>query len=161
MPLNQLRPSADFEVFYRRSWSGVYRPLAASLGDTDLASEALDEAMVRAYAKWRTVGRMHNPEGWVYRVAYHWSVDQLRRQAREKKLLPKLSESPRVDATLVEPGLASALDALSIEQRAVVVLACAFDWPEREIADALRIRPGTVKSRLHRALQRLREEMHA
>ncbi len=69
LPLDRLRPSADFEVFYRRSWSGVYRPLAATLGDAELASEAVDEAMVRAYSKWRSVRKMSNAEGWVYRVA--------------------------------------------------------------------------------------------
>jgi len=43
----------------------------------------------------------------------------------------------------------------------VIVLACAFDWSERQIADTLGIRPGTVKSRLHRGLQNLREELNA
>lgn len=62
---------------------------------------------------------------------------------------------------MVEPGLSSALDTLPIEQRAVVVLACAFDWSQKEIAEALHIRPGTVKSRLHRGLNRLRKEIHA
>ncbi|MEZ5176264.1 MAG: sigma factor-like helix-turn-helix DNA-binding protein [Acidimicrobiia bacterium] len=157
--MEQLRPTVDFEVFYRRSWLSVYRPLAATLGDQELASEAVDEAMVRAYVKWRTVREMDNPEGWVYRVAYRWSVDRLRRRGREQRLLPQLVDPPIGGEPVVEPGLSSALDALSIEQRAVVVLACAFDWSAREIADALQIRPGTVKSRLHRALQRLREEM--
>jgi hypothetical protein len=39
-PVSHVRIT-DFEVFYRRSWDGVYRPLAATLGDSDLAAEAV------------------------------------------------------------------------------------------------------------------------
>jgi len=159
-PLERLRPSDDFEEFYRRSWQSVYRPLVATIGDQELAAEAVDEAMARAYARWRSVHKMSNGEGWVYRVAYRWSVDRLRRRDRERRLLPRLVGTPVSEPSMVEPGLAPALDVLPMEQRAVVVLACAFDWSEKEIAEALRIRQGTVKSRLHRGLQRLREEMH-
>lgn len=156
----RLRPT-DFETFYRASWPAVYRPLAATLGDADLAAEAVDEAMARAFARWTAVRTADNVEGWVYRVALRWAVDRIRRRQRERSLVPRLG-SPRQDGEpLVEPGLDSALAVLPIEQRAVVVLASALDWSEREIAEALGIRSGTVKSRLHRGLDRLRKEMGA
>ena len=46
----RLRP-LDFEAFYRRSWNAVYRPLAVTLGNSDLAAEAVDEAMSRTYLR--------------------------------------------------------------------------------------------------------------
>ncbi len=158
--VGQLRPDG-FEAFYRVSWGLVYRPLAATLGDADLAAESVDEAMSRAFARWDTVRRLGNPEGWVYRVAYRWAVDRLRRRGRLRVLLPRLGSGTYDEEYLVEPGLEAALALLPIEQRAVVVLASAFEWSETEIADALSIRPGTVKSRLHRGLARLRKEMGA
>ncbi len=150
---------ATFEVFYRRSWTTIYRPLAATLGDPDLAAEAVDEAMVRAFTKWATVSAMENAEGWVYRVAYRWSVDRLRRRRTEGRLAPKTLDRPVPDGVDIEPHLDRALANLPIGQRAVVILACALDWSEREIAAALGIRQGTVKSRLSRGLARLREEL--
>ncbi len=151
----------DFDVFYRVTWIEVYRPLAASLGDRDLAREAVDEAMVRAFDRWSSVRDFENRGGWVYRVAYRWAIDRLRRRARERRYLPWLSQpSETGEIGDVEPRLGRALASLSLEQRSVIVLACAFDWSERQIADALGIRPGTVKSRLHRGLQRLREELN-
>lgn len=156
--LPRVRPS-DFESFYRQSWHAVYRPLAATFADADLASEAVDEAMVRAFSRWRTVRRAANPEGWVYRVAYRWGVDRLRRQRIERKVLPRFAATEADHEPRVEPRLNSALEALPVQQRAVVVLACVFDWSQKEIAEALQIRPGTVKSRLHRGLARLREEL--
>ena len=104
---------------------------------------------------------MDNPDGWVYRVAYRWSIDRLRRQGRERRLLHRLVDAPTGEPVPVEPGLDSALGSLPLEQRAVVVLSCAFDWSETQISEALGVRPGTVKSRLHRGLGRLRQEMHA
>ena len=153
--------TADFEVFYRQSWESVYRPLAAIIGDSDLAAEAVDEAMSRAFVRWRLVRRMGNPEGWVYRVAHRWSIDRLRRRGRERRLLARLIAAPTAQSVRVEPGLDSALASLPMGQRTVVVLSCAFDWSEAEIADVLGVRPGTVKSRLHRGLVQLRREMGA
>jgi RNA polymerase sigma factor (sigma-70 family) len=157
---HRLRPT-QFEAFYRASWTAVYRPLAATLGDADLAAEAVDEAMVRAFARWASVSSSHNVEGWVYQVALRWAIDRIRRRKRETALLPRIGSRTLRREPLVEPGLDSALARLPIEQRAVVVLASAFDWSEHEIATALGIRPGTVKSRLHRGLARLREELGA
>jgi RNA polymerase sigma-70 factor (ECF subfamily) len=157
----KLKPS-DFPTFYRRSWLEIYRPLVTTIRDADLAAEAVDEAMERAYARWSRVSGMANPEGWIYRVAYRWALDRLRRRSTERRLLPGLlTGSGTGDLPAVEPMLPGALSVLPIEQRAVVVLSCAFDWTEAEIASALGIRPGTVKSRLHRGLAKLREELGA
>jgi RNA polymerase sigma-70 factor (ECF subfamily) len=156
-----LRPT-DFASFYRRSWIEIYKPLVATICDPDLAAEAVDEAMGRAYARWQRVSGIANPEGWIYRVAYRWAIDRLRRRSTERRLLPRLLPgSPSGDQPPVEPRLQGALSALPMEQRAVVVLSCVFDWSEAEIADVLGVRPGTVKSRLHRGLARLREELGA
>lgn len=157
--LQELTP-LDFTTFYRHAWPRIYRPLAATLRDPDLAQEAVDEGMARAYAHWSSVSKASNREGWVYRVSYRWAVDHLRERKTERRLLPRLVISPHTDEEpSAEPRLTGALDALPLNQRAVVVLRCAFDWSEAEIADALSIRPGTVKSRLHRGLQALREEL--
>lgn len=158
--LNRPRFS-DFEHFYRMSWHSTFRVLAATLGDVELAVEAVDEAMVRAFTRWQNLQHAENPEGWVYRVAFRWSVDRLRRRRREAVVVQRVGTPHLVEDHLVEPGLDDALDALSLEQRAVVVLACAFDWSEAEIAEVLGIRPGTVKSRLSRGLAILRKEIGA
>lgn len=52
-----------------------------------------------------------------------------------------------------------ALQALSPEHRAVVVGKFYLDWSEQQLATALDIRPGTVKSRLSRALTRLADDL--
>ena len=52
-----------------------------------------------------------------------------------------------------------ALGRLSPQQRAVVMLVCAFDWSQVEVADLLEVSTSTVREHLNRALDRLREEL--
>src|SRR5687767_6390688 len=62
-------PLPPFDDFYGRARPDIARALSLALGDVDLAVEAVDEAMARAYERWPTVSRLERPEGWVYRVA--------------------------------------------------------------------------------------------
>ena len=146
----------DFDTFYRSAWDEVYRPLAVTLQDADLAREAVDEGMIRAYRRWRHVCAYRNQEGWVYRVALNWAISQRRKTRREVTVSAPLKDAAPVDSSL---DLYRALGALGAEQRAVVVLRYLLDWPEAEVAGALGIRPGTVKSRLHRAFEKMRKEL--
>jgi RNA polymerase sigma-70 factor (ECF subfamily) len=68
-------PETDsFEGFYKAEADRVYRALAVTLGDRDLAREATDEAMARAYARWSKVSAHDNPGGWVFRVGLNWAT---------------------------------------------------------------------------------------
>ncbi len=146
----------EFGAFYRDEWDRVYRPLAVILRDHDLAREAVDEAMVRAFQKWSKVRTYDNPVGWVYRVALNYARNRLRRRWRE---LPWGSVEPSWEMQTPNPDLLAALLALPLRQREVVVLRFLFDWSVRDVAAALGIAEGTVKSRLHRAVAQLREVM--
>lgn len=147
----------QFESFYRAQWQEVYRPLAVVLRDPDLAREATNEAMTRALDAWSTVNGMRNQAGWVYRVAHNWAIDQLRRGQRWPRL-GRRSE-PVWQPPVPDPEVFRAVSSLPHDQRAVVVLRLVEDWSVDDVAAALDIRPGTVKSRLSRALDRLREEL--
>lgn len=147
-----------FDAFYREHWDRLYRTLALTIRDSDLAREAVDEAMVRALSKWRYLRSGPNPPGWVYRVAHNWAIDQIRRQGREidgRGLGSDLAWTP----TTPRPDLTEQLNNLSTEQRAVVILRVVNDWSEQQVAEALGIPVGTVKSRLSRALETLRQEV--
>lgn len=147
----------DFESFYRACWSEVYRPLALTLRDPDLAREAVDEAMIRAYRRWRMVRGYRNQTGWVYRVAFNWAVSRLRKTSREVHGAAPVDASRSDDAPPVD--LYEALARLDLKHRSVVVLRYLLDWPESAIAESLGIPRGTVKSRLNRALSKLRKEL--
>jgi RNA polymerase sigma factor (sigma-70 family) len=130
------------------------RALALTLGDVDLASEATDEAMTRAYMRWITVRDLDNPTGWVYRVGLNWARSVLRRRRLGH---PSLFRPERVDLPPVaDPAIHAALAALDVKHRAVIVCRFFLGWSEEQTALALDVRPGTVKSRMHRAKADLR-----
>lgn len=141
----------DFGRFYTTTWPGVARGLTLVLGDSDLAVEATDEAMARAYARWSHVRDYDNPAGWVYRVGLNWARSHNRRLARRRP--PEREES--VPPPVSDPEVRAALMALPLKLRSVVVCRLLLDWSVADTAKALGVRPGTVQSRLHRAVQTL------
>jgi len=146
----------SFEVFYRDRWQRIYRAVAVGVKDSDLAREAVDEAMARAYERWRAVAKMSNPEGWVFRVAMNWATSRLRRRALRVRELetPVVTYQPEP-----EPGIVAAVRSLPRRQRDVVIARCLLDMSEVDTANALGIPVGTVKSRLSRGLARLKEQL--
>lgn len=146
----------DFAVFYRETWDRVYRPLAVTLRDHELARESVDEAMVRAFQSWSKIRTYENPVGWVYRVALNYARNRLRRRWRE---VPWSSVEPTWEMRTPNPDLMEALQKLPLRQREVVVLRFLFDWSVSDVGEAMGIPDGTVKSRLHRAVAELRKVM--
>jgi RNA polymerase sigma-70 factor (ECF subfamily) len=148
-------PPRDFETFYRDGYADIARALTVTLGELDLAQEATDEAMVRAYARWDKIGSYDNPGGWVYRVGLNWAHSARRRLTR---VVP-FHERRVIDEPATDPANFAALRDLDVSLRAVVVCRLLLDWSVDETAAALRIKPGTVKSRLHRALAQLEQDL--
>ena len=150
--------AGEFERFYRERRDRMARALAMTLGgDAHLGAEAADEAMARAYQRWDRVAHLDDPAAWVYRVGLNWATSVLRRRNRPERSLVSRGPSD-VDAP-AEPDVLVALAELDVKQRAVVVCRFYLGMSEAETAAALHVRPGTVKSRLHRALQTLQPRL--
>jgi RNA polymerase sigma-70 factor, ECF subfamily len=155
------RGSRGFEDFYQAERATLLRAVAFALGDVDLGAEVTDEAMARAYERWGDVGEMANPSGWVYRVAVNLAYNRTRRRALERRRpVPPDRDRPDVEG-VADPEIARALATLPPEQREAIVLRYHLDWSVDAIAEALGCPNGTVKSRLHRALQRLETMLEA
>lgn len=150
-----------FEDFYRTQRAPLVGAVVFALGDTDLGIEAADEALVRAYERWADVAAMANPMGWVYRVAVNVGYKRNRRLALERRRpIPPGRETVELEG-VSDPAVTRALAALPFEQREAIVLRFHLDWTIDEIAEALGCPSGTVKSRLHRGLQRLATRLEA
>lgn len=159
----QLMPGSDeqdaFASFYRRHGGQVLRALAVTFNDEELARDATQEAMARAWRSWGKVRAYTNPAGWVYRVGLNWGRSRIRRLRRE--VLGTYRDRTVAAPTPHDPALAQALKRLSERHRAVVVLRLYLDWSVEDVAAALRVLEGTVKSRLHTAMNQLRSALEA
>ncbi len=152
-------------LHYRR----LYRIALAYLRQPDDALDVVQEAFVRAFqAAPRWDGAAAGP--WLSRITVNLAIDRWRRNRRRADTFTPLVEGDHA-ASLTDPGptpdrqvharetgewLQAALRRLPERQRAVVVLRHYQELSLEEIAQALDISLGTVKSSLHRALQRMR-----
>lgn len=149
-----------FDAFFTRHHAQMVRALTLALGDVEFARDASAEGFARALKRWSVVSTYTNPSGWVYRVALNWARSGLRRLRRER-LGIRLTDGPAAEVALRDSTLLAALGQLSVEHRTVVVGRYYLDWSEAELAEALDVAPGTVKSRLSRALTKLATLMEA
>lgn len=147
-----------FDAFYTTGWSEVYKAVAVVIRDRDLAREAVDEAMTRAYQSWAKVSTMENPRGWVYRVAVNWAKSRLRRRSKAMSLSLPTPDSA-AEPEIPDPGLVNAVRGLPPNQRDVILARYVFDMSQEAIAEAFGTKTGTVKSRLARGLAQLRKEL--
>ena len=145
-----------FKAWYAVTRPVIARALAVTLGDAELAGEAADEAMARAYQSWAKIEHTDNRDGWAYRVALNWALSVFRRRRPVTRVHHVIaSELPLP----VDDSVRRALQSLDINPRTVVVCRYLLGWSEQQTADALQIRPGTVKSRLSRATVLLRDQL--
>jgi len=149
----ELEPAIDFTAFCNAHGTQLARALALALNNRELGRDAANEALARAWERWNQVSTHENPAGWVYRVGLNWGRSRLRRRRRE--LLTVLVPDRSTPPPNVDDSVTVALAKLSADHRAIIVGRFYLDWSEAELAAAFDVPPGTVKSRLSRALASL------
>lgn len=150
----------DFDRFYSEHRDEIGRALVFVLGDQSLGQEAVDEAMVRAYQKWPEIGASENPAGWVFVAGKRWGLSWRRGRRRERKreeLVAGRQPAPADPAIADYLDLMQAMGELTADQRTIVACRYSLGLSVVETAELLDIKEGTVKSRLSRSVDRLRE----
>ncbi len=154
------RTEADFVEFVAASRPTLRRIAHLLVPDPGDAEDLLQEALVRALGAWHRV-RPGEEVAYVRRIMSNLAVDRWRR--RRPVVLGGVPEqhAGRDDLVTVDhrSELVQGLAALTVRERAVVVLRYYADLSERQVADELGVSVGTVKSTASRALARLRGSM--
>ena len=141
----------DFDELYRSSYETMVRLAVAIVDTVPDAEQVVQDAFVSLFRRWATI---ENPGGYLRISVVNVARQVLRRRAIARRLTLR---SEPVD--LGFDHLRDAVRALPPSQRVLVALRYEQQMSDSEIATELGLAIGTVKSRLHRALARLREEM--
>lgn len=152
-----MHDSDGFTAFYVRRRAEVHAAVAVTLGDQQLATDAVDEAFARAAERWGQVSQMDRPAGWVYRVAVNWATSWRRKWSRRPTLPAEVLDRAHRD-DLDSVTLLDELVSLPLMQRQMLVLRFVLGYSVPETADVLDVAEGTVKSGVHRARLRLRAD---
>jgi RNA polymerase sigma-70 factor (sigma-E family) len=138
----------------------VLRTARLIVRDEALAEDIVQETFLRAWRSFDTLRDQDDPGGWLNRIAVNESISLWRRRHRFDALLERFGRQPAPEkeaGTETKLDLKRALDRLTAEQRAVVVLRYYHDLSVEETAQTLGIPIDTAKSRLKVGLRRLRE----
>ena len=153
----------------------VFNTALRILGDEDIAADASQEAFISAFRSIPTF-RGGSFKAWLLRTVTNACYDELRRQKRRPTTPlepetedgdemdsprwladPNMTPAQKAEADELEHAIQHCLNALPTEFRTVVVMADIEGLDYTEVASAVRVPLGTIKSRLARARLRLRE----
>jgi RNA polymerase sigma-70 factor (ECF subfamily) len=147
--------------------NGLYATARLILRSDDLADDAVQDALLRAWLGIRGLRDPDRFEAWLRRLLVHACYRAARH--RRKRRVFEIHDLPFAGPTTVDGQLSLAIrdqlergfGRLAPEQRAVLVVHHFLDLPDAEAADVLGIPIGTLKSRLNRAKSALRAALAA
>ena len=158
----------DHEAFSALAVGSVDRLYAVArliLRDTDLAEDATQDALIRAWRDLPTLRDVERFDAWLYRLVVRSCADIGRRRRRwrsELTIVTIESAEPDRAADLADRDqLERGLRRLSDAQRTILILHFYVGLSPGEAADVLEIPVGTAKSRLHYAIDALRAALAA
>lgn len=154
---------AGVSDLYAAHWHGLVRLAYLMVHDVTLAEDLVQDALIGVHQRW---GRLRDPQaalGYVRRSVVNGARSSMRHQvvvdrhaqrtgAQESVVSAEHSAMEQVE----HDAMLRALHQLSDKQREVLILRYYSDLSEADIADALEISRGAVKTHAHRGLAKLR-----
>lgn len=139
---------AAFSSFAREVEPRLRRALVAAFGP-EIGTDAAAEAMAIGWEQWTVVSSRSNPTG------YLWGIGRnvAHKSFGGRRLFP--SPDPKQEPW-IEPALPAAVEDLTENQRAAVLLVHGFQWTYREVAEMLGVSKSTVQSHDERGMAKLR-----
>lgn len=156
-----VRGEGEFREFVAASEQRLRRVAwVVAGGDGHRAQDLVQAALVKTFVHWRRAVET-DPYAYARRALTTTAIDEGRRRDRERRAARAMRDSARqppghAGAVELRTDLHRALAELAPRQRAVVALRYLEDMSEADVADALGISLGTVKSTASRALPQLR-----
>ena len=157
-----------FRVIFDRTAPGVRRFLGDLLRDDAAADEGTQETFVRAHQRLSTLSQSEKLQGWLIGIARMVFMEHLRRKRRDGPPMPEIEPvqvdtAPSPEAALLtaeaDGVLDGALEELSTERRAALLMRIDHGLGYGEIADAMGWPLQKVKNEIHRARLQLRARL--
>jgi RNA polymerase sigma-70 factor, ECF subfamily len=164
LPTEGTGASEQFEALYRSCAADLYSYVASLLRDRASAEDVTAVAFERAYRR-RALFDIHrgSARSWLFAIARNAALDELRRRRRSGALLHDVAD-PAPELEELDPDLAErrllvrdGLATLDPGDREVILLKFLGRLSNRELGRVLGCSESNAGTRLHRAIQRLRE----
>ena len=151
----------DFASFYQRELKPVIGLAFVLSGSRSGAEDLAQDAFLKAYKQWETVGAYDNPGAWVRRVVSNGSVSTFRRRSAEAKALVRIGGSGFVVPDMTPDAMTTWVAVRRLPKRQAQAIALRY-YDRSSIAEIARIlecSENTVKTHLQRAKQTLEAQL--
>lgn len=150
---------AAFEAFFERHHARLFRALWLVTRNRHEAEEVMQDAFLRVWERWGRVSAHPDPDGYLYRTAMNVVRSRARRaRVALRRAVRQLPADDQLAAVESREAVVRALASLSVRQRAAIVLTDVLGMTSEEAAEALGIRPSTVRVLASRGRATLRRE---
>jgi RNA polymerase sigma-70 factor (ECF subfamily) len=169
--------STAFQEFVERYKKKIYYIAYDIAGDHDDAEDISQEVFIKVFRSLKTFRRNAKISSWLYQISVNASIDLLRkRTSKAEKLMDDIErtdiqenlpgssaqvQNPESSAEelIIQKHISEALQKVSPKERSVFVMRHYNELKIREIAEILKVSPGTVKALFYRATRKLRKEL--
>jgi RNA polymerase sigma-70 factor (ECF subfamily) len=163
MTLSASRPSAEgpsFDDFYLQHHREVYGAMWLVTRDRHEAEEVTQDAFLKLLERWDRVGTMDDPTGYLFSTAMNvWRSRRRRAAVALRRAIYPTERPNELEHAESRADVVRILSVLTPRQRAALVLVDLVGLTSEQAADALGIRPSTVRVQAARARATLKEVM--
>lgn len=153
----------EFVDSYKRRIYGLAYELTRNHADAEDVSQTV---FIKIYQSMGTFREGGNLNAWIYRISVNAAIDHLRKRSffpsdRAAELPERTGEDPgrETERTLLQSKVDAALERVSEREKTVFILRHYHDLSLKEIAEALGLTVGAVKSYLFRSIKKLQREL--
>ncbi|MFD1737698.1 RNA polymerase sigma factor [Bacillus salitolerans] len=157
-----------YQTFYKK----LYNTIFAMVRDHYLTEDIVQDTFIKAFVKFDTISATEKAGAWLTVIAKRTAIDAIRKESRRvhvsiediDQYFSEISEKyvleDEVQCDLLKERVEHEIKLLSVDQRAIIHHKVNNGLKEKEIADKLDIRSGTVKIKLYRARKQLKEKIY-
>lgn len=156
-----------FGELYNMYAKEMYCYACSMVKNTDLAQDAVQDAAMIAFKEIKKLRNVESFKGWLFKILNISCRKQYNASIANLPIIDEYDYDNESDAVCVNETentelsieLKKALSILSAEERKIVILKIVYEYDSREISAMLNIPDSTIRSKLRRSLEKLRNNM--
>jgi RNA polymerase sigma factor (sigma-70 family) len=157
-----MRAADPLVALYQEHYGSLVRLANAVLGDVGLSEQVVQDAFIKLQLRWGNLRRLDRAPAYLRSTVLNGARSQLRHHKVRDRYLGRRAAAPAIvtpESALLEGDahqrVVAALRTLPVRQREALALRYYLDLPELEIAAAMGVSPGSVKTHIHRGMAAL------
>jgi RNA polymerase sigma factor (sigma-70 family) len=146
-PTERVAAWARFDTFFQEEHGRLFKALYFVTGNRQDAEELMQEAFMKLWERWDSIGEIDDPTGYLFRVALNGFRMRRRRAAvAVRKVTPVPEERDAFLEAEMRADVRALLLRVTPRQRAALLLVDLLGYPSEQAARILRVRPSTVRA---------------